>query len=452
MKETRTQRFLSGRSIKRGYDGESQVPSALLQDPTFVFRLSWKFSGPSVGMREALASSLSPDIEQRPVFFLDTNLWDVNVETELWQALIGLSKDIVVIPQVKTEVQGWLTTHENHLAARAMRGPDLPFTMLELPTPWTPAWDAYAYYVALLAMRRRVLKLGEILFTESKGRNPSHTELVDYVSKAFGERGLSLVYKRGASAPQASSWLMNTDESLVYLAAAFALAHGRSTVILTKDQDVLEQFYKLWWLLDTHYRAMLLANEHVHDPFRYPIESMPDFRETRGFFDMQNAILIRRGRDRMTAVLPKHFDFIPVECWHVAGAMTKAVFGAERQMNVLLDAKGRTGGLVSGRLGAGRNLHPWLPPLPLHERIADSIAVARDRSFPVVGSNAQIGAFDITHAVNTQERFSVFVTEKDESFPSPLWTNGPLGAKVVLNQVLNPSAGVPRAHLWTPRE
>lgn len=38
-----------------------------------------------------------------------------------------------------------------------------------------------------------------------------------------------------------------TDESLVYFAAEHALRTGQQTVVLTKDQDVMEQFYKLWW-------------------------------------------------------------------------------------------------------------------------------------------------------------------------------------------------------------
>ena len=438
MKETRTQRFLSNRSVTRGYDGIKAVPQALIQDPTFVFRLSWKFTGPSVGARTALASSLQVVSDQRPAFFLDTNLWDVNVEHELWQALIALGKDVIVIPQVKAELGSWLSSHGDHPAARAILDPNGPFTLLELPTPWTPQWNTYAYYVSLLGLRRKALSLGEMLFAEQKGHEPSQGELISYVQKKLGERGLSLAYKRGAAIFPASSWLMHTDESLVYLAASFALSHGRPTVILTKDQDVLEQFYKLWWFLDTHYRAMLLADEYVGNPFRYLTESLPNLEETRNFFDLHNAILVRRGSDRMTAVLPRRFDFVAVECWHLGNGMTKAVFGAERMMNRLIDIKGSTGGLVSSKLGAGRNLHPWLPPLPLGERITDSMAVVRDRSFPITGSDARISVFDATHSMNTQERFSVFVPG-DDSPLSSLWSPGPYGASVL------PSVVPPRA-------
>ena len=42
-----------------------------------------------------------------------------------------------------------------------------------------------------------------------------------------------------------------TDEWLVCLAFTTAITTGREVVILTKDADILEQSYKLQWLLDT---------------------------------------------------------------------------------------------------------------------------------------------------------------------------------------------------------
>ncbi len=50
-----------------------------------------------------------------------------------------------------------------------------------------------------------------------------------------------------------------TDESLVFETVANGIRSGRPSLLLTRDRDLLEQFYKLCWLIDTHYRAMLIA-------------------------------------------------------------------------------------------------------------------------------------------------------------------------------------------------
>src|SRR5216684_1224101 len=105
-------------------------------------------------------------------------------------------------------------------------------------------------------------------FREEQERDPSPDEMMAGVQRTFSERGLALAHKDGRSVVL-DKWA--TDESLVYLAAAHALETGRPTVILTKDQDVLEQFYKLWWFLDTHYRAMLMAEHYSRNRFAFPI-------------------------------------------------------------------------------------------------------------------------------------------------------------------------------------
>jgi hypothetical protein len=425
MKKTRTQLFLSSRSPARGFDGEHLLPADVLQDPTFVPRLSFKIVGPDRGLRASLAAVLANGLEEKPLIFLDANIWSVNTEVELWQALARFREDVIVIPQVKAELGSWLSSHLDHPATHAILSAERVLSIMDLPTPYTSEWDAYAYYVSLLGLRRRVLELGEMVLIEREGRSPSPGELRIEVQKIFGERGLLLGYKGGTVIEKPSSWLMSTDESLVYLAACAALTSGRPTIILTKDQDVLEQFYKLWWFLDTHYRAMLLADEYIHSPFVYPISTFPKLAEAERYFYSENAILVQRGAARMSAILPKTFSFVSVECWHLGAGVTRFIFGAEREMQRLLEIKGETGGLVSAKLGGGRNLHPWLVPLPLGERIVDSIALVRDRSVPIMGAGARIGVFDATHAVNTRERFSVIVPDDTRATGSILWTPKP---------------------------
>jgi hypothetical protein len=70
--------------------------------------------------------------------------------------------------------------------------------------------------------------------------------------------------KKGAEAAGSRNFF--TDEMLVYTAVATGLRSGRPTYILTKDEDLQEQFYKLTWLLDTHYRSMLFAHRFAEEP------------------------------------------------------------------------------------------------------------------------------------------------------------------------------------------
>jgi hypothetical protein len=132
----------------------------------------------------------------------------------------------------------------------------------------------------------------------------------------------------------------------------------------------------------------------------------------------------------------KH-KFVSAECWLVRNEMMRLTFGTETNMHRLLQVKGSTGGLVSVKL-QGRNLHLWLAPLPIAERLRDSVAIARDRTITISGSRAQVGMFALAHAVNTHERFSRFAADPNLS-QSGLWTPRPSVNQSVMG-------------LWTPRQ
>ena len=67
---------------------------------------------------------------------------------------------------------------------------------------------------------------------------------------------------RSRTAPATKLVGNQTDEAPVYLAVERALITGKQTLVLTRDADVEEQF-KLLWLIDTHYREMLLADRYA---------------------------------------------------------------------------------------------------------------------------------------------------------------------------------------------
>lgn len=433
MADNRTRRYLAATSAKRGYDGEEFVPRSAVDDPTFVSRLSYKFSAPSAEWRSDLAESIEA-VDPEVCFFLDTNIWDKNLEPKIWQALLARNDSVYVIPSVRLELKDWILRNPEYIGSRAIQESNPNLILQDLPSAGSDEMTAYVYYIYLLQSRRNIAHFYKMQFREKKGRDPDSDELMAGIQRTFGERGLVLAHKDGRPVV-ADKWA--TDESLVYLAAENALRTGRPTVILTKDQDVLEQFYKLWWFLDTHYRAMLIGDAYSRDPFSYSIHKLPSVRHVDRFFYEENALLVEIGAGRMRAFLPRAHKFVSVECWLVRKEMTRLTFGAETNMYRLLKVKGVTGGLVSDKL-QGRNLHPWLAPLPVGKRLATSVAIVRDRTITVPGSRAQVGMFDLTHAVNTHERHSRIVADPNLS-QSGLWTPRQPASQSVMG-------------LWAPRK
>lgn len=432
MPGNRVSRYLGGSSIKRGYDGESFVPQAALDDSTFVPRLSMKLTGSSAQWRNDLPASIE-QVHPEVSFFLDSNIWDINVETDLWRVLLERLNSVFVIPNVRLEIEGWITRNPSYIGSRAVRENHPNLIQQCLPAVGSDDATAYLYYTYLLRMRRRVFDLFKFQFQQREGRDPDADELMAGVQKTFGERGLVLAHKDGRRVPL-DRWA--TDESLVYFAFEHALRTGRPTVILTKDEDVLEQFYKLWWFVDTHYRATLIADFLANNRFAFPLHAFPRVKNAEEMFDLRNSVLVELGPRRMIAYLPKDFTFVSVECWLVRKEMMRLTLGAETQMYRVLRIKGATGGLVSDKL-EGRNLHPWLAPLPIADRLRTCVAIVYDRTVTLTDARAKVGMFDLTHAVNTHERFSRIAADPGMS-KSGLWT--PRG-----------TPGRSAMPLWTPQ-
>ncbi|HUL84615.1 MAG TPA: hypothetical protein VLX89_03750, partial [Actinomycetota bacterium] len=57
----------------------------------------------------------------------------------------------------------------------------------------------------------------------------------------------------------------SADEEVVVEAIRHSIVSGQPVIVLTKDADLQEQFYKAIWLLDTHYRGALMARRFSED-------------------------------------------------------------------------------------------------------------------------------------------------------------------------------------------
>jgi hypothetical protein len=302
-------------------------------------------------------------------------------------------------PRVWEELRGWLGRRPDHPILKAIRAKDPAIAVYD--EPGASGQAVFDYYVTLLASRRITLEVAREQFKVEYGREPTPEEASTRVQQFFGSRGLLLAKKPNPA---------RTDEALVYLAVEHALTTGRQSVILTADADIEEQFYKLFWLIDTHYRGMLLADRYVKEsvglrPKGFPKELTSD---PRWPFEAEGGVMIDRGSHDLNDLLPEKFSFVAISCWTVDTYFSALIFGAEQEMARLLAVKDRTGGLSTDRLGA-RNVHVWLAPLPIPEPDRGRAAVVLDRRFDILDSQAKVAALDVLQAFGDFERHSEVV-------------------------------------------
>ncbi len=317
-------------------------------------------------------------VENDLTFFCDTSIFHRSTDERLWEALLNRPGKVVIIPHVYDELGPWLATNPTHTAARAIIQKQPAIRFFDLPSDDERTKTAYIYYVNLLAMRKRLFDVERWRFKSAHGRLPDEREMEAIkrsVHTMVGPRGY-LIARKGDG--DASPRTYYTDEALVYLAVMTAITTGNEVVILTKDEDVQEQFYKLLWLMDTHYRGMLLADRYASDPFGFIHRAPPVGNE--GFdrvFAASNLTLIERAKSLLEEILPSTCTAVPIYCWVIGERLTQMTFMAETEMKRLLDVKGDTGGLNTDRLD-GRNCHIWLGPLALPRAVCNVIEPMRD--------------------------------------------------------------------------
>jgi hypothetical protein len=402
-KLTRTTRHLMGTTPSRGFDGIAPVPSETPLDPNFILRLNWAVTP----KRNYDSERVCESIERAPSdvsFFCDTSMFDVQTDDRLWPALLNHPGKLVLTPRVQLELKPWLQSHPDHIAARAMRERHEGIRFLKNQYDEVQL-ACYVYYMNLLGVRKRLLKLGRVKFNEAHGRDPNERELAairNDAQRTWGERAALLANK--GDRPVTPTYF--TDEEVVYSAVINGIASGRPTAILTKDEDLQEQFYKLIWLLDTHYRGMLLAGLYAREFSRFTMHPLPLFLpDVRDAFEEENGLLIERSAALIEEeVLPQTFHFVALECWVMGARLTRAIFAAEQEMARVLHTKGITRGLNTDVLG-GRNCHIWLAPLSIPHELRGCAAIVRDRRVKVGSTSVQIPLLDANQAIFCGERF-----------------------------------------------
>ncbi len=406
-KLTRTTRHLSSLRERQGFDGFSSLAEPPPPSPPnrrFAPRLTWGVTPKQVYDIGEMCNFIA--MENNLTFFCDTSIFHRSTDERLWEALLNRPGKVVIIPHVHDELGPWLATNPTHMAAQAIAQKRHAIRFFDLPSDDERTKTAYIYYVNLLAMRKRLFDVEQWRFERAHGRPPDEREMATIrsnIHKMVGPRGYLIASKGDRDA---SSRTYYTDEALVYLATMTAITTGSEVVILTKDEDIQEQFYKLLWLMDTHYRGMLLADRYASDPFGFIHRAPPVGNERFDeVFAADNLTLIERSESLLNDILPPTCTAVPIYCWVIGDKMTSMTFMAEKEMKRLLDVKGDTGGLNTDRLD-GRNCHIWLAPHALPASLRGCAAIAYDRRAPLPPSKVAIPMHDFDQTLNNMERFT----------------------------------------------
>jgi hypothetical protein len=380
-----------------------EVEKRLAEAPGYVPRLAWRPQPRQITDWPLITEALASD--RNMVFFCDNSFISDTTPQEVWEVLLSTPGRFVLTPRVMAELRPWILRNPGHPLAVAIRDGNPAVIEYAEPDVGEDGRVVFDYYMALLSIRRRAHQINEAMFVTQNGRAPTDDEkrqLAVDLQRELGPRALLLATKDPG---------MYTDEALVYLAVEHALKTGVETVVLTSDADVEEQFFKLLWLLNTHYRGFLLAKRFAEDQSEYETYPVPpELLEEPGPFDDPNALIIERHPD-LLEILPEQYHFVGISCINAGVYYTHLAFGAETEMAQVLSVKDATGGLSTEEL-EGRNMYASIHPIPTG-RGHDCGAVGFDRRKPVGVDGASVTIIDITQALTSSEQIAHIIPSQE---------------------------------------
>lgn len=212
----------------------------------------------------------------------------------------------------------------------------------------------YDYYVDMLSLRKRMGIAAHRELKDKLGREPSEQELKQHLHNEYHPRVTSLAFK-GWKDQGRRNYL--ADEELVVTAAMTAILTGRETMILTRDNDVFDQFVKLMQLFADDYNCYRFAEVHYLNPDGCPMFPI-GFPEAYGpaGFTSDPPYHVVLPQDEVERLPPYNFSFVNAYCFLVGNShndpkISQTGFCLEREMGRLLEIKGATGGKNSERFG-----------------------------------------------------------------------------------------------------
>lgn len=297
-------------------------------------------------------------------FFLDTCfLVKEEVPVAFWKTLRQFN--ICIVPLIAYELEPRMDSTERNVdifhelsAAKVNSTPGIQFLPnLDLASECD---KGAMHYIRLLALRKQIFEIAAQQHKFDFGTDPSPEELRRFVQSLVSDRGMTLA-KKGQTDSTKPNFV--ADESLLVRAFLYALTHGCDVTILTRDKDLLEQFYKFQYLLDTHYRSYLIAQHFVKQPLNF--EECPIQTQTEGLpFHRYRPLRIPCGVDER--VLPADYRFANIHVDYIGEEKGRSLlstyrFSADMEMLEVFRIKGRTNGLNTDCI-PGWNLHRYFIP------------------------------------------------------------------------------------------
>lgn len=359
----------------------------------------------------------------------DTGLFSAPIENELWQSL--LNQHLLITPGIWKELEPWRNNPfynesvcklvieaegkqsiDDQTANEVVFYPDRKsrgtpcYRRIEIMKEVTaPYYDhAYKYYFNLLAIRKWIGKATEMVLQKKLGRKPTDEEIDQELQKKYKERGLFLAQKgrRDAENPNISN-----DEQTIVMAIQTAIMRGTNVVILTRDNDIQEQFVKFYVHLKEHYRSMLAADYYAQNSMNPIFEEiqLSSVPEWASVLDGESVVRWKTTEIEFEKHLPAPFRPIILACYWIAGSSkdlkaSYALANAEIEMGRLLRIKSTTNGLSTDRLD-GRNCYIETKPLDKdnHEVL---VYIGKDRRLELAGQ--RFNAMDYYNTLHCNEK------------------------------------------------
>ena len=231
---------------------------------------------------------------------------------------------------------------------------------------------AFRDYMFLFSMRRRLLTAVE-LGGFNDGKPVNRNEAMNFIRKEFGPRAELFVKKANKYFEKNGTHILN-DEAQVMTAILFALYLKKQTTIISFDADIFETFYKMQYLIDTHYRAMLTGDQIAAGNYGESNGTWID-QEKKCFADR---VTFYEKRDvKFRDVLPNDYSIVPVNCIYIApnDEMDWITFNFESEMLRVFETRSETKGLSTDKFG-GSNIHIELGPVS--GRFSDKVGIGKD--------------------------------------------------------------------------
>jgi hypothetical protein len=386
----------------------------LVQGPNFtapsgrtpIKRLAYRPGEPIPFDPRQLIAIISHPNNAHVRYVCDANMFIAETDDGIWEALLAAQNRLVLTKPVFDELDLWLRSPSHnqrlHQAVVAAINGDArsPVQLVDVPRKGTTDATVVDYYVNLLGFRKQAGAIADEKLKERLGRPPTPQELSNYCKDVLGIRG-QLLARKGSEC-KTPGHLLN-DELMVVLAILGAVCRGHEVAILTRDEDVFEQFYKALWLIDTHYRGMLLAEAYSRDPLQFPTQRATDHGGEAFEGDL---ILIRKPSDTLLELLHANWTPAHLHCWLFRDTLTQLSFCAEREMQKLFAIKATTAGKNTDLL-QGQNCHIYLGDRFV-ELVGNWAAIGKDLTTSVPDAAVELSVVDINLSLLSTEKFTRF--------------------------------------------